>query len=51
MLFIGAYQIFDAMFLIYVGALRGAGDTLVPAQSFSDPPLPPNTTRVPIEIE
>jgi Na+-driven multidrug efflux pump len=25
------YQIFDAMFVVYVGALRGAGDTLVPA--------------------
>lgn len=31
MIFIAAYQIFDAMFIVYVGALRGAGDTLVPA--------------------
>ena len=31
MLFVAAYQIFDAMFVVYVGALRGAGDTLVPA--------------------
>ena len=31
MLFIALYQIFDAMFVVYVGALRGAGDTLVPA--------------------
>jgi multidrug resistance protein, MATE family len=31
MLFVALYQIFDAMFVIYVGALRGAGDTLVPA--------------------
>jgi MATE family multidrug resistance protein len=31
LLFVAAYQIFDAMFLVYVGALRGAGDTLVPA--------------------
>ena len=31
MLFIALYQVFDAMFVVYVGALRGAGDTLVPA--------------------
>jgi MATE family multidrug resistance protein len=31
MTFIAMYQIFDAMFVVYVGALRGAGDTLVPA--------------------
>ncbi|MGB7161253.1 MAG: MATE family efflux transporter [Tepidisphaeraceae bacterium] len=31
MLFVAIYQIFDAMFLTYVSALRGAGDTLVPA--------------------
>jgi hypothetical protein len=31
MFFIALYQIFDAMFVVYVGALRGAGDTLVPA--------------------
>jgi MATE family multidrug resistance protein len=31
MIFVGLYQIFDAMFVVYVGALRGAGDTLVPA--------------------
>ena len=31
MAFVAMYQICDAMFVIYVGALRGAGDTLVPA--------------------
>jgi MATE family multidrug resistance protein len=31
MLFVALYQFFDAMFVVYVGALRGAGDTLVPA--------------------
>jgi len=31
MLFLALYQLFDAMFVVYVGALRGAGDTLVPA--------------------
>jgi MATE family multidrug resistance protein len=31
MYFVAAYQIFDAMFVTYVGALRGAGDTLAPA--------------------
>jgi multidrug resistance protein, MATE family len=25
------YELFDAMYIVYVGALRGAGDTLVPA--------------------
>jgi MATE family multidrug resistance protein len=29
--FVALYQLFDAMFLVYVHALRGAGDTLVPA--------------------
>ena len=28
--FVAAYQIFDAMFVVYSSALRGAGDTLVP---------------------
>ncbi len=27
----GVYQFFDAMFIVYNGGLRGAGDTLVPA--------------------
>ncbi len=31
LIFMAAYQIFDAMFIVYAGALRGAGDTLVPA--------------------
>jgi len=31
LIFIAAYQLFDAMFVIYVSALRGAGDTMVPA--------------------
>jgi MATE family multidrug resistance protein len=31
MIFAGLYQLCDAMFIIYNGALRGAGDTLVPA--------------------
>jgi MATE family multidrug resistance protein len=31
MIFIALYQVGDAMFLVYIGALRGAGDTLVPA--------------------
>ena len=31
MCFAGAYQLFDALYIIYSGALRGAGDTLVPA--------------------
>jgi MATE family multidrug resistance protein len=29
--FAAAYQVFDAMYIIYNGALRGAGDTFVPA--------------------
>ena len=31
MVFAGVYQLFDAMYIVYNGALRGAGDTLVPA--------------------
>jgi MATE family multidrug resistance protein len=31
LVFAGIYQIFDAMYLVYNGALRGAGDTFVPA--------------------
>lgn len=31
LIFVALYQIFDAMFLVYSSALRGAGDTLVPA--------------------
>jgi MATE family multidrug resistance protein len=31
MVFAGVYQLFDAMYLVYNGALRGAGDTFVPA--------------------
>ena len=31
--FAAIYQFFDAMYLIYTGALRGAGDTLVPAMA------------------
>jgi MATE family multidrug resistance protein len=31
MVFAGLYQLFDAMYIVYNGALRGAGDTLVPA--------------------
>jgi MATE family multidrug resistance protein len=31
MIFAGIYQFFDAMYIIYNGALRGAGDTAVPA--------------------
>jgi multidrug resistance protein, MATE family len=31
MVFAGIYQLFDAMFMVYNGALRGAGDTFVPA--------------------
>lgn len=30
LIFAGVYQFFDAMYLIYIGALRGAGDTLIP---------------------
>lgn len=31
LIFAAVYQLFDAMYIIYNGALRGAGDTLVPA--------------------
>lgn len=31
LVFAAVYQCFDAMYIIYIGALRGAGDTLVPA--------------------
>jgi len=31
LIFAAVYQFFDAMYIIYNGALRGAGDTLVPA--------------------
>jgi MATE family multidrug resistance protein len=31
LIFAGVYQLFDAMYLVYNGALRGAGDTFVPA--------------------
>ena len=31
LVFAAVYQFFDAMYIIYNGALRGAGDTLVPA--------------------
>jgi MATE family multidrug resistance protein len=31
LVFVAIYQLFDAMFIVYVGAARGAGDTLVPA--------------------
>ena len=31
LVFAAAFQIFDAMYIIYNGALRGAGDTFVPA--------------------
>jgi MATE family multidrug resistance protein len=31
LIFAGAYQVFDAMYVVYNGALRGAGDTFVPA--------------------
>lgn len=31
LIFAAAYQFFDAMYINYVGALRGAGDTFVPA--------------------
>jgi MATE family multidrug resistance protein len=27
----GVYQLFDAMYILYIGGLRGAGDTFVPA--------------------
>ena len=31
LIFGGIYQLFDAMYIVYNGALRGAGDTFVPA--------------------
>ncbi len=31
LIFAAVYQLFDAMYIVYNGALRGAGDTLVPA--------------------
>src|SRR5438046_6200510 len=31
LIFAGVYQLFDAMYIVYYGALRGAGDTFVPA--------------------
>jgi MATE family multidrug resistance protein len=31
LIFAGIYQCFDAMYIVYNGALRGAGDTFVPA--------------------
>jgi MATE family multidrug resistance protein len=31
LVFAAVYQFFDAMYIVYNGALRGAGDTLVPA--------------------
>lgn len=31
LIFAAVYQFFDAVYIIYVGALRGAGDTFVPA--------------------
>lgn len=31
LIFMGAYQILDAMYAVYSGGLRGAGDTLVPS--------------------
>ena len=31
LIFAAAYEIFDAMYINYIAALRGAGDTLVPA--------------------
>jgi MATE family multidrug resistance protein len=31
MIFAAVYQLFDALYIIYYGALRGAGDTFVPA--------------------
>jgi MATE family multidrug resistance protein len=30
LIFAGIYQFFDAMYIVYNGALRGAGDTLIP---------------------
>jgi MATE family multidrug resistance protein len=31
LIFAAIYQLFDAMYIVYYGALRGAGDTFVPA--------------------
>jgi MATE family multidrug resistance protein len=31
LVFAGVYQLFDAMYIVYYGGLRGAGDTFVPA--------------------
>jgi MATE family multidrug resistance protein len=31
LIFAAIYQLFDAMYIVYNGALRGAGDTLIPA--------------------
>ena len=31
LVFAGVYQLFDAIYIVYYGALRGAGDTFVPA--------------------
>jgi MATE family multidrug resistance protein len=31
LIFAGLYQLFDAMYVVYNGALRGAGDTFIPA--------------------
>ncbi|HZK80071.1 MAG TPA: MATE family efflux transporter, partial [Humisphaera sp.] len=31
LIFAGVYQFFDAMYIVYNGALRGAGDTFIPA--------------------
>ncbi len=31
LVFVAVFQVFDAMYIVYSGALRGAGDTLVPA--------------------
>jgi MATE family multidrug resistance protein len=31
LIFAAVYQLFDAMYIVYYGALRGAGDTFVPA--------------------
>jgi MATE family multidrug resistance protein len=30
-LFMGGYQILDAVYVVYIGALRGAGDTFIPS--------------------
>ncbi|HYO11118.1 MAG TPA: MATE family efflux transporter [Tepidisphaeraceae bacterium] len=33
LVFAAAYQLFDAVYIVYYGALRGAGDTFVPAMA------------------